>query len=289
MKTTIGTDVIIDQEFANLLPAQSEEEVEQLRRNIVDSGLLSPLVVWYQHDEEAGDKFTLIDGHTRYRICQEEGLQYDTVELSFDDRAEVMQWIYENQRGRRNWSAERESYVRGKVYNERKRRQGERTADGKKSVTSEVVAAENGVSARTIQRDGDYAKAVDRIAAKAPELKPAILDGKAGADKTHIQKLANAPEKDVEKAVAKLKSGPSPKKRPPQTSEVLFAKMESAAGVMARTADELADKYPDGGYPAKVHDLCDKLLKTIKSWQASVDDGAFFLNSVPGMGGEDFS
>ena len=278
-------DITIDDEFAGLLPAQSDEEVAQLRKNIIDCGLLSPLVVWSEVNEGEPDRFTLVDGHTRLKICEEEKISFEVVELSFNDRAEALEWIYENQRGRRNWSAERESYVRGKVYNEKKRSRGSRTTPGAPT-TSEAIASESGVSSRTVQRDGDFAKAVDRIAEKAPELKAALLDGKSKASKKEVQKLANAPESEVKAAAAKILSG-EPKKAPPQTVEVMFAKLESAAGLIARLTDDINSKNPGSMFFARaIQTSCDDILNSAKEWQEKLGDSGNdydFASAVPGM------
>lgn len=47
----------------------------------------------------------LIDGHNRYEICNDHGIPFQTVEVSFDSRTEARIWIRNNQFGRRNLSA----------------------------------------------------------------------------------------------------------------------------------------------------------------------------------------
>lgn len=85
--------IYIDQEFQALIPPLSAEEKQQLEANIVSDGCRDPLVVW-------GD--TLIDWHNRYEICTRLGIEFDCVEKDFDSREDVIVWMVDNQRGRRN-------------------------------------------------------------------------------------------------------------------------------------------------------------------------------------------
>lgn len=289
MMSDTEVDLIIDEEFKNLLPAPTEEEYEQLKKNCMDCGVLSPLVAWVQYDEGAAT-FTLIDGHTRYRICQEEALTYNVTELGFESRAEVLQWIYENQRGRRNWSPERESYVRGMVYNEKKGSKPGRkvTGDSEKQDTSIKIAKESGVSPRTVQRDGDYAKGVNRIAEKAPELKAQILDGGLKASKRDIEKLATAPEEKVEEVVNEIKSGKSAAKKVSEVDEVLFGKLESAVGIIARLTDELAKRHGESKIAQAIIDYADAILKLAGTWQEDTKKKEFKFLDVPKMSDGEF-
>ena len=88
-------NLIVDDEFKNLIPPLSEEEFNQLEENILRDGIRDPLVIW---------NGILIDGHNRYYIAQKHNLPFETKELSFEDRAAAGEWIIQNQFGRRNIS-----------------------------------------------------------------------------------------------------------------------------------------------------------------------------------------
>ena len=88
--------ITIDNEFRNLIPALTSEEYAQLEKNIIAEGCRDALVTWQS---------ILIDGHNRYKICREHGIDYETVEMEFTDRQEAIKWIILNQFGRRNLSA----------------------------------------------------------------------------------------------------------------------------------------------------------------------------------------
>ena len=85
--------LIIDQEFQGLIPPLTAEEYRNLEENIKADGCRDALVIW---------NGTIIDGHTRYKICQENNIPYKTTEMSFNDRNEAIVWMLRNQLGRRN-------------------------------------------------------------------------------------------------------------------------------------------------------------------------------------------
>ncbi|MBR3747625.1 MAG: hypothetical protein IKN27_11770 [Selenomonadaceae bacterium] len=87
------TDLIIDNEFKDLIPPLTGDEKKQLEENILRDGIQDPLKVW---------QGTLIDGHNRYEIAQAHGLTFTTTEIAFDSRDDVKIWIIRNQLGRRN-------------------------------------------------------------------------------------------------------------------------------------------------------------------------------------------
>ncbi len=91
-------DIIIDNEFSQLLPSLTEDEYNGLEQSIITDGCRDPLVIWRDHN-------ILIDGHNRYDICSHNNIPYQTVQLHFDNRADVVVWIIQNQLHRRNCNA----------------------------------------------------------------------------------------------------------------------------------------------------------------------------------------
>lgn len=94
--------ILIDPEFQSLIPPLSAEERNQLEANIAADGCRDPLVVWHISDSAWDNVYTLIDGHNRYEICTRLGIDFETVEQEFDSREDVIVWMVDNQRGRRN-------------------------------------------------------------------------------------------------------------------------------------------------------------------------------------------
>ena len=76
--------MIIDEQFRTLIPPLTSDEFKRLEENILKEGIRDKLVVWND---------TLIDGHNRYRIATEHGLQYETVQKDFDSREHALNWI----------------------------------------------------------------------------------------------------------------------------------------------------------------------------------------------------
>lgn len=85
--------ITIDQEFKDLIPPLDDAEYKQLEENIKLEGCRDPLILWND---------ILIDGHHRYRICNENNIRYKTASMQFANREEVKEWIIKNQWGRRN-------------------------------------------------------------------------------------------------------------------------------------------------------------------------------------------
>lgn len=89
------SDLIIDPVLKSLIPPLSDEEFRQLEENIKNEGCRDALVIW---------QGTIVDGHNRYKICQEYGIKFKTEDKEFADRDEAAEWIIRNQFGRRNLS-----------------------------------------------------------------------------------------------------------------------------------------------------------------------------------------
>lgn len=165
----------VDPEIANILGPIDQDERNQLRANLESDGLRDPIIIWANHND------TIVDGHHRYELCQELGIKIIVKAMSFPDRAAVLRWIVDNQAGRRNLSKERLSYIRGKIYNERKQEHGTNQHTGRRghvgpsSKTCDQVAADFNVSPRTIKRDAKFAESVDQL---PEDERKQVLNGK---------------------------------------------------------------------------------------------------------------
>jgi 16S rRNA G966 N2-methylase RsmD len=94
--------VFIDDEMRDLIPALLPEEYELLRSSIIAEGCRDAILVW---------NGMIVDGHNRYRICTECGIEYETKEMAFDNRQDAILWILRNQLGRRNINAWQRSQI----------------------------------------------------------------------------------------------------------------------------------------------------------------------------------
>jgi len=170
--------ITIDEEFRAHCPPLTETERQMLRQDIERTGLLSPLIVW-NHE----GKTILVDGHNRYEILQELGRldEIQTTELVFDTRENALDWIINNQLGRRNLPPDAAALLRGKLYTAERIPAKERlfkpgvsanpggvpkTEDchsGSPETIADAIAKKTGVSARTIARDAKFSEAVEKL------------------------------------------------------------------------------------------------------------------------------
>jgi hypothetical protein len=151
----------VDPEFRDRIPAPNADAFKGLEADILSDGaILDPLKVW-------AEEGILLDGHHRYTISQTHGLPYAVHLVSLPDRESALDWIDRHAIHQRNLPADLESLIRGRIYNRAKKTQGgKREANpqsGDLKNTSEILASELGVSKNTLQRDGAFAAAVDKL------------------------------------------------------------------------------------------------------------------------------
>lgn len=143
-------ELIIDEEFRDLISPLDENERQILEDSIVTNGCEMPLVVW---------KGIIVDGHNRYEICKKNGIIFAVEEKEFEGRDDAKLWIIENQLGRRNLndyqkieiSIRYEEIIRkdSKERQKRKKRgfvQSEMTEQNKGKTTREIISKIIGVS-----------------------------------------------------------------------------------------------------------------------------------------------
>ena len=85
--------ITINEDFAKLIPPLTEDEYAGLEASLLSEGCRDALILWGN---------VLIDGHNRYRICTEHNIPYETRQMEFENREEVLLWIMRNQLSRRN-------------------------------------------------------------------------------------------------------------------------------------------------------------------------------------------
>ncbi len=199
----LKSKIKIDPEFKSLIPPLGASEREQLESNLLCEGCRDPLVVWKGHN-------ILLDGHNRYDLCTQHGIEFKTVALELPDRNAAHDWIISNQLGRRNLTPEAVSYLRGKRYNLQKR-QGKRNdltsgQSDQKLESAARIAAEYKVGERTIRRDAQYSKAVDtRADVVGEQVRTDLLSRDAKLTKRDTLKLAKEASVNPEAVRQKLK------------------------------------------------------------------------------------
>jgi hypothetical protein len=198
--------VVIDPEFEHLISPPKEEELHTLERELLAERVCrDPLVVWKGQN-------TLLDGHSRHTLCQKHGIPFQVHEMDFADREEAQAWMMRNQLGRRNLREENVSYLRGKLYQSRKR-QGQRTdlTSGqnvqKSGTTAAALAEEFHVDEKTIRRDEQYAKDLDTVAQikdRGEAIRQKVLAGEVKLTKGEVAKLAGLSPAEQKRAAKSI-------------------------------------------------------------------------------------
>jgi phage N-6-adenine-methyltransferase len=190
---------IIEEIQKHLIPLKHDEYC-QLEENIISDGCRDYLVIWND---------ILIDGHNRYEICTKHSLPFKTINKDFADLDEAIEWVENNQLGRRNLTPDQFKLYLGRKYN-RQKSQGIRNdltsrQFGEKLTTAEKIAAQHRVSARTVERAGAIAKDIDNA---APEIVKLVETGEVSVSAAAM--AAALPEEDQQDIVAEINAGVKP-------------------------------------------------------------------------------
>jgi len=149
----------INSELAECINCLNEEEFSHLEGNLIKDGCRDALIVWQEEN-------LLLDGHNRFALCEKHGLPYKIHYVSLPDSQAALEWICNNQLGRRNMNpfqkAELVLKVKPKLAAAAKERQlaGLKKGDGvpvgenspQREKVREELASKAGVSSNTINR-----------------------------------------------------------------------------------------------------------------------------------------
>lgn len=208
----MNIELIIDPEFVACIPPLTQDEFEQLERNVVSAGkMFSPILVWGE---------TIIDGHNRYRILQNHPeIEYRLEQIEFENRYEAIAYICGNQIGRRNLNETQIDYIIGKKYDaemeshrltaQKNRGEGGRfhrcvQIEHNGGRTCEVIAKQFGVSASTVRRNMQFAKGLDAAEEALPGIREQILQREITPPMKEISEIANLPQEERKIASERL-------------------------------------------------------------------------------------
>lgn len=203
-------DIKIDEKFKNLLPGLSDEELRQLKDNIIRDGeIRDPLIVW-------SGQGVLVDGHNRRdvwnNLTSDERKKVHKPQIilkKFASREEALDWMIDKQLGQRNIDGKQRSYLIGLKYETTKRNRNDNlnnvsqhpessiVQNGQSTNTANEVAEETGVSATQVRRNANFKKAVDAIEKNLGKVaKTELMDKKNKVSKTKIIEIGELePEK----------------------------------------------------------------------------------------------
>jgi len=198
-------ELIVDSEFQKLIPALNPEEKVQLEKNIVENGCLDSIKVW---------NGIIVDGHNRYEICSQNNISFTTLDMQFDSREAVKEWIIKNQFGRRNISTYQRAVLALELEELFKAR-----AKGKehirKTTLQNSAKSQNTIDtreelAKIANTSHDTIQKVKMIQAKAPEvIKQKVQSGEITINKAYVSAKAidKLPEDQKEIVISKIESG----------------------------------------------------------------------------------
>ncbi|MBM3910806.1 MAG: hypothetical protein FJ356_04070 [Thaumarchaeota archaeon] len=95
------TSVTINPEFFALVPRPTNDEYEAIKSSIQKDGQLEPIVVW--NDKTSGNDL-LLDGHTRYKICTDLGIEPKFIRYEFAGYAQAKKFVIDVNLHRRHLS-----------------------------------------------------------------------------------------------------------------------------------------------------------------------------------------
>ena len=187
-----GMRLKIDETIRRVLMPLRDDERALLEQSVLAEGIRDPLVVWRR-----GDELILLDGHHRYELATQHGLDFSVVEMEFDDETDAVQWVLRNQLARRNLTDEQRTLLLGRLYNQMKLAPHRPSAENKDKLslfsgdnaTSRYVASLHGVNEKTVRRAAEFAEVVDALAEIEPEAAARVLAGELSDAKTALPKV----------------------------------------------------------------------------------------------------
>ena len=187
--------IVIREDFKKLIPALTVEEFKQLEANILSEGIRDPLVVWNGY---------LVDGHNRYTIATQHGLEYKTVSKEFKDGNAVKEWMILNQFGRRNLSNYQRSVLALQLEDvfSARAKQNQKISEGKGIQISEDLKKTEVVAIKEVAKvakvSHDTIAKVKRIEAVAtPEVKAQLSTGEMSINQAY-QEIKKEEKKELQ-------------------------------------------------------------------------------------------
>lgn len=169
MKPNINIPLHIDKELQEYIAPQTSVEHHELRMSIGTQGLRDAIIAW--NDTETG-LLTIVDGHNRYQICKESGIDYFVEIKEFTDKDAVREYMLQIQRSRRNSDYHDKekslgfSYTLGIGYAQMVGKRGANFEGGKASNTGNkriLIAEQYGVSESKVHRASKVYEALSKV------------------------------------------------------------------------------------------------------------------------------
>lgn len=221
----------IDPEICGLLPQPHAEERAQLKADIEMNGLLDEGIVWKENG-------ILLDGHTRFKICEELGIPFRYQTLSFPDRQEAIDWVYNNQLARRNVAKDERAVLIAK-----------RVKILKAQAEAEKALEKQGEScSQSDSKPATVREIAERVAAEKKVSTATVYRAVAKVDSNFCDRCVRTgmPAKNCPKCAEKRAAKPKPKKKAPDKGRVLidWPKFKKAFPAVVQLSDHMHRHYP---------------------------------------------
>lgn len=290
-------ELVIDPEFESVIPPLAQLEFDQLQKNILeDQEVYHPIVIWGN---------AILDGHKRYKILKENPqIPFRTRKLVFSDRYEAISWICKNQIGRRNLSDAQLTILIGRQFEAEKmshggvrtssregaRPQNEALLNGPHK-TARKIAEEHGISRASVERSGEYVKALDIAKEHDPHIERDIMAGTISPSKKDVIQIGKVPKEEVPKRVEQLRAQKSlsskknagstinsisarmAEDKPPATESDMLVSLQGAVNMLIRTFETTFKHYPDLLKKAEHRTAIKGILKELKKYLNRIEEG----------------
>lgn len=204
-----------DNGFLELIQPRDEKYIEELEEDIFDHGCHDAVCVWGN---------ILIDGHLRYSICKKWDIRFNIRRLIFQSRDEAESYLCAEQLKRTDLTSEYKKYLIGRLFRAdmnaasaaflREHPEKQTNADGQisqkyvqKTEIATIIGKEYNFGFSTVTKYDVYARALDEIRAKGPEITNKILNGNLRVSHENVIELSRLPIEDINGLKRLLESG----------------------------------------------------------------------------------
>lgn len=144
----------IDPCLRDLCPPLRDDERERLKASIESEGVRDAIILW---------EGTIVDGHHRFIIAEELGIDCPTRDVSFPSIDAAKSWVIANQLARRNLTDIQRAYLIGLEYRAIKQPVGGTKEDRPNGCSKRSIGRKHGIAPMTVARNANFATAVDAL------------------------------------------------------------------------------------------------------------------------------
>lgn len=192
--------------LSSLIQPLAPEKYEALELDLIEYGCKEPVITWCGY---------ILDGHKRYRICKEYGIDFQVKKSHLVMLNEAVSYVCETQLDRKDLTYERYKYLIGKWFTAQKGL-AQREADFSMKtghpispavaarIRCERLAKAKNISCGTVNKYRFFQEAADTIAKSAPQLAGRIISGQLKLSHENTLNLCHRAPEDLrvlEKAV----------------------------------------------------------------------------------------